>query len=103
MVICPLLFAPKFCDNRISSTDSNFLSKIIKINQWIKDFNTETTGLTVNLDAQGVHDIPTDASRGVQHKYEEWNEPQWSRMLHLSPDAKSIIAREVLDVFKKLE
>ena len=102
VVICPLLYAPKFCDQRLKS-DENYLEKIISINEWIKDFNRKTTNLSIDLDSQGVHRIPKLNEEGVQHDYDDWNEPQWNRMLHLNPTAKSIVAQEVIDVFTKLD
>jgi len=102
VVICPLLFAPKFCDAKLQQKE-NHLSKIISINKWIKEFNENTTGLQMEMDKFGVKNIPKSSDEIVEHVYEEWNEPQWNRMLHLSSDSKSKVAQQLLEVFTKLD
>ena len=102
VVICPLLFAPKFCDDRLEPND-NFLDKIIQVNKWIKSFNKEHTGLKIGLDKLGVEKVPKVGATNVMHDYGQWNEPQWTRMLHLNAEAKSIVAQQVFKVFTKLE
>ena len=57
VVICPLLYAPKFCDHLLNKNE-NLLAKIITVNQWIKNFNESTTGLNLNLDRLGVQSVP---------------------------------------------
>ena len=101
VVICPLLFAPKHCDPRLPKNE-NHLAKIIEVNEWIREFNNATTGLKINLDAKGVLGIPRDPGDGVQHDYNQWNEPSWFKKLHLTPEAKSSIAIEVVNVFQAL-
>lgn len=102
VVICPLLYAPKFCDARLSPHE-NHLSKILEINQWIKKFNENTTQVHIELDAQGVASIPKSAKRPVEHVYDAWNEPTWQRMLHLNSEAKSKAAQVILRVFSELD
>ena len=53
VVICPLLFAPKFCSNRLPPAE-NHLSKIIGVNKWIKKYNRKNTGLQINMDKKGI-------------------------------------------------
>jgi len=102
VVICPLLFAPKFCSNRLPPAE-NHLSKIIGVNKWIKKYNRKNTGLQINMDKKGVQEVPNGVNDPIEHVYEDWNEPEWTRMLHLSTEAKSSIATEVITVFEKLD
>ena len=102
VVICPLLFAPKFCDDRLNPND-NYLDKIINVNKWIKGFNKRQTGLKIGLDKLGVEKVPTEGATSVKHDYGQWNEPQWTKMLHLNSEAKSIVALQVFKVFSKLD
>ena len=102
MVICPLLFAPKFCSNRLPPAE-NHIAKIIGVNKWIKKHNKRSTGLQINLDKKGIKEVPTGVNDPIEHVYSEWNEPEWTRMLHLSSEAKSSIAAEVIEVFQKLD
>jgi hypothetical protein len=97
-----LLFAPKFCSNRLPPHE-NHLSKIIGVNKWIKKYNKKNTGLQINLDKKGVREVPNGVKDPLEHVYEDWNEPEWTRMLHLSSEAKSSIASEVITVFQKLD
>ena len=78
------------------------MAKIFGINKWIKEFNQSTTGSKLNLDKLGVDALPNDSKDVIQHNYDDWNEPQWIRMLHLSPEAKSIAAQEIIQVFEHL-
>ena len=102
VVICPLLFAPKFCDAKLSQNE-NHLSKILCINKWIKDFNENTTGLHLELDKCGVKNVPKSSDETVEHLYDDWNEPQWNRMLHLSSESKSKVAQQLIQVFTNLD
>ena len=101
VVICPLLYAPKFSDKRLPKTE-NFTSKIKAVNEWIVDFNKKSTGLHVDLDKYGIKEVPKNDNLEVQHIYEAWNEPQWDRMLHLNPETKSKVALEIIEVFKQM-
>ena len=102
VVICPLLYAPKFCDKRLP-VEENLTSKIKAINNWITDFNKNTTGLTIPLDEHGIKQVPKSPNlHQIQHIYDDWNEPQWDRMLHLSAETKSSVAKELISVFRKL-
>ena len=51
----------------------------------------------------GVQEVPNGVNDPIEHVYEDWNEPEWTRMLHLSTEAKSSIATEVITVFEKLD
>jgi len=102
VVICPLLYAPKFCDAKLNQTE-NHLPKIFRANQWIKQFNEMNTGLHINLDEIGVKKIPESPTDKVEHIYEQWNETQWQRMLHLNRETKGEVATQLIDVFSALE
>ena len=102
VIICPLLYAPKFCDNRLPP-EENHLEKIIEVNQWIKEFNQENTNLQIAMDKLGVEEVPKIGCSKVKHDYDQWNEPQWNRMLHLNPKAKSLVAQQIFTAFRKLE
>ena len=43
IIVCPLLYAPKYCDNRLPPKD-NKLKDVIEVNQWIHKFNKDNTG-----------------------------------------------------------
>ena len=43
IIVCPLLYAPKYCDNRLPPQD-NKLKDVIEVNQWIHKFNKDNTG-----------------------------------------------------------
>ena len=79
------------------------MSKILAVNSWIKEFNQNTTGIDFNLDKFGVKSVPNSPDEGVEHVYDEWNEPQWNRMLHLSQDTKAKAANQLIEVFTKLD
>ena len=79
------------------------MSKILAVNSWIKEFNQNTTGIDFNLDKFGVKSVPNSLEEGVEHLYDEWNEPQWNRMLHLSQDTKAKAANQLIEVFTKLD
>lgn len=102
IVICPLLYAPKFCDSKLDD-DENYLGKIMAVNEWIYKYNEKNTSLHIYLDEIGVKNVPERVDQKVHHIYDEWNEPQWHRMLHLSSEAKSKVAEEVINVFAKLK
>lgn len=102
VVICPLLYAPKFCDAKLNQSQ-NHLPKILRVNQWIKEFNKMNTGLSVELDAIGVKRIPESPGEKVEHIYDQWNEREWNRMLHLNPESKSKVADQLINVFSTLE
>ena len=42
-MVCPLLYAPKYCDNWLPPKD-NRLKDVIEVNQWIHKFNKDNTG-----------------------------------------------------------
>ena len=73
VVICPLLYAPKFCDAKLSQTE-NHLPKIFRVNQWIKQFNEMNTGLHINLDEIGVKHVPESPNEKVEHIYGKFRE-----------------------------
>ena len=101
VIICPLLYAPKFCDDRLPAPE-NHLEKIIEVNKWIKGYNKEQTGLKIELDKLGVNEVPKQGEK-VKHNYDQWNEGQWTKMLHLNPAAKSKVAQQIFTVFRKLD
>jgi len=102
IVICPILYAPKYCDNRLPP-NQNYLHKVFEVNQWIHQFNRQNTGIDIHLDCQGVSFLPTDPSQGVTHNYSQWREPQWQRMLHMGKEAQESAAAQLLQVFESLD
>ena len=101
VVICPILYAPKYCDDRLPP-GQNFLHKVFEVNQWIHQFNKEIGGIVIDLDCQGVFSVPSVPDQGVRHDYSKWREPRWHKMLHLGKEAQESAAAQVLQVFKSL-
>lgn len=102
VVICPILYAPKYCDDRLAPAQ-NYLEKVFGVNQWIHRFNQSESGITMNLDQQGVISVPDGPSGGVRHDYSKWREPNWQRMLHMGREAQESAAKQLLEVFDILE
>ena len=58
ILICPIVYAPKYCDNRLSA-EENMLQKVIEVNRWIHNFNKENTGKFECRNSHGVSDVYT--------------------------------------------
>merc|ERR1711997_90983 len=101
IIISQMLYAPKYCDNRLAP-EANMLQKVIEVNRWIHKFNRDNTGLKINLDGIGVLQIPNGLC-GVQHDYEKWSEPAWEDKINLTQEAKAKLSKELLEVFETLE
>ena len=46
IILCPLLYAPKYCDNRLPPSD-NKLKDVLEVNRWIHKFNKDNTGKSI--------------------------------------------------------
>lgn len=103
IVICPILYAPKYCDKSLPHSD-NQLTKVIRVNKWIQNFNLNRTGFHLNIDIEhGVKKAPEETDHVIHHIYDHWKEPSILKKLHLTPDRKDIIAKQVVELFKNLE
>ena len=102
VVICPILYAPKYCDDRLPP-GNNYLTKVFEVNAWIHRFNETNSGIPMHLDSQGLVAVPTCSSDGVRHDYSKWREPTWNRMLHMGKEAQESAAQQLLQVFDILE
>ena len=102
VVICPILYAPKYCDDRLPP-GNNYLAKVFEVNAWIHRFNETSSGIPMHLDSQGLVAVPTCSSDGVRHDYSKWREPTWNRMLHMGKEAQESAAQQLLQVFDTLE
>merc|ERR1719300_821069 len=102
VVICPILYAPKYCDDRLPP-GNNYLTKVFEVNAWIHRFNETSSGIPMHLDSQGLVAVPTCSSDGVRHDYSKWREPTWNRMLHMGKEAQESAAQQLLQVFDILE
>eukprot|EP00088_Acartia_fossae_P001606 TRINITY_DN10633_c0_g2_i1.p1 TRINITY_DN10633_c0_g2~~TRINITY_DN10633_c0_g2_i1.p1 ORF type:complete len:376 (-),score=56.54 TRINITY_DN10633_c0_g2_i1:243-1370(-) len=100
IVLCTILYAPKFSDNSLPR-NRNMTDKIRKVNAWIHNFNDESTGLHMKIHLNGVEGDPD--TQFLKHKYDDWNEPEVHRKLHLSSHVKDKIAGEIIQLFRDIK
>lgn len=100
VVISTILYAPKYCDNSLREKD-NMREKVRQVNAWIEQFNEENTGEHLRLHLHGVKGDP--AVGALEHRYDQWNEPQKMRKLHLNLETKAVVAKDLLRIFENLK
>ena len=58
VVLASLLYAPKYCDKSLPAS-RNMLDKVRTVNEWIKEFNSDETGIQFDLSKYGVMRDPS--------------------------------------------
>ena len=101
IVLSTILFPPKFCD-RGRPDYINHIHRIKKINSWIKSFNAEKTGLTLDMSKYGISKNFSVNDR-IQFVYEDWKEEEIHKKLHLSYNVKKKVAVEVTEICNALQ
>ena len=100
VVLASLLYAPKYCDQSLPAS-RNMLEKVRTVNRWIRDFNSDETGVQLDLGQYGVRGDPTRGDH-INHCYTDWREPAVEKKLHLTDRVKNEIAEDLVRVFKRL-
>ena len=77
------------------------LDKVRTVNEWIREFNRDETGIQFDLSKYGVMRDPSIGDE-ILHCYKDWREPVIDRKLHLTDRVKSEIADELVRVFQDL-
>ena len=70
------------------------IAKMCKINEWITRYNTENTGLSLDLSKWGVP---------IKLKYDDWKEDEIKKKLHLSLHVKKKVAVELTNLCNTLQ
>jgi len=97
VVIATIPYTPRHCD----ASDRNY-EKVRAVNAWIREYNEAATGLDLRLDLRGVVGDPGREGTRVVHRYADWREPELEKKLHLSNSVKGDVARDIVNIFKKL-
>lgn len=100
VVVASLLYAPKYCDRSLPAS-RNMLEKVRTVNQWIREFNEDETGIQFDIGKYGVRGDPTRGDQ-IIHCYKDWREPAVDRKLHLTDQVKNEIADDLVRVFQDL-
>jgi len=101
VVIATIPYAPKHCDISLSDRD-NKVEKVRAVNAWIKKYNSQATGVDLRLDLLGVVGDPGRPNSNVVHSYHDWREQDRLKKLHLSNEVKSVVARDLVQIFRQL-
>lgn len=101
VVIATIPYAPKHCDRSLPQS-AKMVEKVRRVNEWILEYNSGSTGIQLRLDLHGVVGNPA-LGKHVVHRYLDWQEPQIDKKLHLNKEVKRVIAKELVQVFTSLQ